>query len=216
MQEYRPDRVVRVLTTVVSIAYFVMGGLTVLALIMVPAMKLLAGDDRDWMLGLGSVQIELPSTAMDSVVTVPTTWGPAQLEVEDVRADLRMPIVLLPWSIVATIWLMVATGASLIVLSLYHLRRIFQRVREGAPFDAHNAVRLRWLGLLLLALAVLAGIVDLVTSLVTRAWLARNDITVAMGLHMDGSLVFVALVLIALAEIFRRGAELEQEQSLVV
>ena len=215
MQEYRPDRVVRVLTTVVSIAYFVMGGFAVLALIMVPAMKLLA-DERQWLLGLGSVQIELPSTAMDSVVTVPTTWGPARLEVEEVRANIKMPVVLLPWSIVATIWLMVATGASLILLSLYHLRRIFQRVREGAPFDAHNALRLRWLGLLLLALAVLAGVVDLVTSLATREWLARNDITVSMGLHMDGSLVFVALVLIALAEIFRRGAELEHEQSLVV
>ena len=216
MQAYRPDRVVRFLTAVVSFAYFALWGLAILALITVPVMKLFAGDDRDWMLGIGSVQIELSPTAMDSVVSVPTTWGPASLEVDAVRADLKMPIVLLPWSIVALIWIMVATGTSLILLSLHHLRRIFQRVRDGAPFDAHNALRLRWLGFLLLALAALAAVIDLTTSLATREWLARNGVTVAMGLHMDGSLVFVALVLIALAEIFRRGAELEQEQSLVV
>ena len=216
MQAYRPDRVVRVLTKVVSFAYFVIGGFAVLALTMLPAMKLFAGDNRDWMLGLGTIEVELPALGMDSVATVPTTWGPAHLEVEEVRANLKMPIVLLPWSVVGAVLIELAVGAALLLLFLHHLRRIFQRVRDGAPFDAHNALRLRWVGLLLLALAVLAGVAELATSLIVRGWLARNDITVSTGLHINGWLVFVALVLIALAEIFRRGAELEHEQSLVV
>ena len=216
MEAYRPDRVVRVLTTTVSIAYFVMGGLALLVLTCVPAMKLFGGDNRDWVLGLGTIEIELPAGAIDTVATVPSTLGPASLEVDEVRADLKMPIVLLPWSIVALIWIELAVGSALMLLFLHHLRRIFQRVRDGAPFDAHNALRLRWLGLLLLALAVLAGFAELVTSLSVREWLTRNAIHVSTGLHINGWLVFVALVLIALAEIFRRGAELEQEQSLVV
>lgn len=216
MQAYRPDRVVRVLTTVVSIAYFAIWGGALLVLTLVPAMKLFAGNDRDWVLGLGTIQVELPATAGDSLATVPTTWGPARLEVDEVRADLKMPIVVLPWSVVAVVWLEVAVGSALMLLFLHHLRRIFQRVRDGAPFDAHNALRLRWLGLLLLALAVLAGVAELATSLAVREWLARSSITVSTGLHINGWLVFVALVLVALAEIFRRGAELEHEQSLVV
>ena len=216
MQTYRPDRVVRLLTTVVSISYFALCGGAFLVLTLVPAMKLFGGNDRDWMLGLGPIQIELPASAMDSVATVPTRWGPARLDLDEVHAGLHMPIVLLPWSVVAVVWIEVAVASALILLFLHHLRRIFQRVRDGAPFDAHNALRLRWLGLLLLALAVFAGVAELATSLVVREWLARNDIAVSTGLHIDGSLVFVALVLIALAEIFRRGAELEHEQSLVV
>jgi hypothetical protein len=43
-----------------------------------------------------------------------------------------------------------------------------------------------------------------------------SDLSIPNGIHVDLTLVPVALVLIALAEVFRRGAELEHEQSLVV
>ena len=37
-----------------------------------------------------------------------------------------------------------------------------------------------------------------------------------ISMPVDGSLVFVALLLVALARIFHRGSDLEQDQSLVV
>jgi hypothetical protein len=49
-----------------------------------------------------------------------------------------------------------------------------------------------------------------------RRGLINGGITVPAALHIDGRIVFGALVLIVLAEVFRRGAELEAEQSLVV
>jgi hypothetical protein len=51
---------------------------------------------------------------------------------------------------------------------------------------------------------------------VRRGLAAGSSLTVPNGFHVDGTVVFVALVLMALAEVFRRGAELEHEQSLVV
>jgi hypothetical protein len=55
------------------------------------------------------------------------------------------------------------------------------------------------------------------TAIVVRRGLpAGSSLTVPTGFHTDLTLVFVALVLMALAEVFRRGAELEHEQSLVV
>jgi hypothetical protein len=39
---------------------------------------------------------------------------------------------------------------------------------------------------------------------------------VPLGIRVDPMTLFMALVVIALAEVFRRGAELEDEQSLVV
>lgn len=49
--------------------------------------------------------------------------------------------------------------------SLHHLRRIFQRVRDGVPFHAEDPVRLRWVGALLLALALLNAVTGFLTVL---------------------------------------------------
>ena len=70
--------------------------------------------------------------------------------------------------------------------------------------------------LLLLALALYSGVTESVTSLLVKQGLASGNVTVRAGLHIDVPIVFVGLVLVAMAEIFRRGAELEDEQSLVI
>ena len=211
MQAYRPDRVVRVLTTLVSIAYFVACAGTVIALVAAPAVKLLAGGHPEW-----EFSLKVPTTGRDAAAIVPTSWGDARLVVKQSRADLLLPIAMLPWWLVAALWAYTAAGLGLVVLSLHHLRRIFQRVRDGAPFDADNALRMRWLGLLLLALALFDGLSQFVTTLALRGGVTGPCIAVARGLRVDAPLVFVSLVLVALAEIFRRGAELETEQSLVI
>jgi hypothetical protein len=212
MQPYRPDRMVRVLTKLVSIAYF--GGMIAgtLLLIAMPALKLFANDgntDLSW-------GLEVPVTIQDSAATVATSWGPARLELDEAKADLELPIVRLPWWFVGVLWMHAAVAFGLMLAALHHLRRIFQRVRDGVPFDSQNALRLRWLGTLLLALALFNGVAETITTLAVQRGLTSSIIGVRTGVHVDGWLVFSALVLMALAEIFRRGAELEHEQSLVV
>ncbi len=211
MRAYRPNQVVRVLTGLLSIAYY--GGLVlgVLVLIGLPTVKLVAGDDPDWEIGL-----TVPVVSLDSDVTVFTRWGDARLEVEDTRGSLRLPVWMLPWWLFAILWSYSAGGIVLTLMFLHHLRRIFERVRSGAPFDVTNGTRLRWLGILALALALLKGVSELVTSMAIRGRLIGERVEVPLGLSIDGSLVFFGLVLLALAEIFRRGAELEEEQSLTV
>lgn len=211
MEAYRPDRVVRVLSTLVTIAYFGLWAGAVVVLVAAPTTKLLAAGNPDWVWGL-----KVPATTLDSAATVRTSWGDAELVVEDVRGDLRVPIGMLPWALVAVLWTHAAVFFALVLLSLHQLRRIFQRVRDGAPFDVHNARRMRRLGLLLLAIALFNGLAESVTALVVRNGLVSGDVTVAPGLRLDVPVVLVALVLVALAEIFRRGTELEHEQSLVI
>lgn len=219
MQAYRPDRLVGALNTLVTVAYFGLWVVAAIILIAMPAVKEFAGDDPDWTLGMGK------RVAVHSEATMLTSRGPARVDVR-VNGDLELPIAMLPWSIVAMRWAHAAVGFALMLMFLHHLRRIFQRVRDGAPFDADNARRLRWLGLLLLTLALFNGVAELVSLLAVRRVLVSSSITaptglgpagvVFGGLHLDLPLVFVALVLLALGEVFRRGAELEDEQSLVV
>jgi hypothetical protein len=210
MQAYRSDRVVRVLTTLVSAAYFglfALGGVAIIGLLVA---KVVAGDDPQWTIGL-----PVPVATVDSA-TILTRWGTARLETEAVHGALRLPISMLPWWLFAVLWTYTAAAIALTVLFLNHLRRIFQRVRSGAPFDTANALRLRWLGLIALALAILTGLSELITSLAVRGSLIGERLEVPLGLAVDGWLLFFGLVLLALAEVFRRGAVLEEDHTLTV
>ena len=211
MQKYRPDRVVGLLTTLSTVAFYGLLSVGVLVLIATPALKLFAAGDRDWEWGL-----PVPVIVQEAEVTMQSPWGAGRLEIEDARGSIRLPIAILPWWLFALLWAHAAAAGGLLVLCLHHLRRIFQRVRDGTPFDAANAIRLHRLGMVLLMLALLDGAAKLVVALAVRGNLSGGNVIVPATLSIDMSLVFVALVLIALAEIFRRGAELEDEQSLVV
>ena len=219
MQPYRADRVVRVLTAIVSVAYFTVMVGAAAALIAIPVARATigtedrrtSGENERWTLGW-----PMSITARDPQSTVQTAWGPARFVVEETSVDLRFPIEQLPWRVVAVLWLFVAVAMGLLVLTLYHLRRIFQRVRDGAPFDGQNALRLRTVGLLLLAAGGYNFVVELVVSLALRRAVVTGDFTVPVETNVDVPMIFVALGLVALAEVFRRGAELEDEQSLVV
>ena len=98
MQAYRPNRVVRVLTGFLSIAYYGLLVLGVLVLLGLPVVKLVAGDNPDWEIGL-----TVPVVSLDSDVTVLTRWGDARLEVEETRGSLRLPVWMLPWWLFAIV-----------------------------------------------------------------------------------------------------------------
>src|SRR5688572_9009116 len=152
MQPYRADRVVRALTTIVSIAYYLLLVGTAFAILLPPALKLFAGGNSEW-----TIDLNVEATVKDSA-TVQTSWGTAQISVDDVRADLELPGGLVPWWLVALIWVHFALYSALLLLSAHQLRMIFKRVRDGAAFDVQNAVRMRRLGLLLLAFALYNGV----------------------------------------------------------
>jgi Protein of unknown function (DUF2975) len=205
----RPDRLVRGLTVVVTVAYygFWIGALAIL--IAVPVAKAI-GADHEW-----TFDLPVPVNVRESGATVATSWGAAQIELDDVRADLQLPISMLPWWFLSILWLYVALQAGPLLLTLYHLRRMCQSVRDGAPFDPDNAVRLRSVGLLLCLITVFSGVAQFLTSTAVNKGLTDSTIDVQRGFHLNGAVIIVGLVLVALAEIFRRGAELETEQSLV-
>lgn len=212
MKKGHSDRVVRTLTAFASFAYVVMWAGGTLVLIALPVIKVLGGPDKGFYYGL-----ELPVTAPTLQTSVQTVWGSAPLMLEGVRGKLSLPIPTMPWSFVALLWSYAAVGFGLMLLFLHNLRRIFQRVRDGAAFDPQNVVRLRALGMLLLAFAGLKAIAEVATSIAVRRGLAPDsNLSVPTGFHADLTLVPVALVLLALAEVFRRGAQLEHEQSLVI
>jgi hypothetical protein len=215
--------VVKALTALVSFLYFVAAAALVIVLIAIPVVELV-GSTKPWFSadGIqidGASHVALPVRISDLNATLVSKWDPVggTIELEDLNGHIQVPIRPAPvWFKVAG-WTGSTIGLALIVLFLHHLRRLFQRVRDGAPFDAQNATRLRWMGVLLLALCGFRSVFEFVMSAAaTRALEVSSTIELGSPLRIDAEVVFIALVLIALAEIFRRGAALEDEQSLVV
>jgi hypothetical protein len=211
MTPNRSDRLTRLLTAIASFVFYASLVAGAALLVALPLVKLFAPHNPDFKWGL-----PVPATVRDSAAMVSTIWGQARLELGAVRGSLKLPVSMLPWWFMAVVWTYVAAQFALMLMAMYNVRRILQRVRDGAPFDRHNAQRLRSVGLMILALALSSGVAEFITSQAVSSGLASSTFHVSRGLHFNAPLMLVALILVVLAEVFRRGSELEAEQSLVI
>lgn len=171
-----------------------------------------------WLTDVDRFWIDVPAQ-MAAIDGVESSWGrgSALFPLDRVSARLRVPIGHAPGWFFATWWLGIAVYAGLGALLFHHLRAMLRRLREGKPFDVENATRLRWIGVLLVAGSLEFAAVMHVLSLAAVDSLMNATIASAVPpIGMAINVVLMGLALIVLAEIFRHGAELEHDQSLVV
>lgn len=108
------------------------------------------------------------------------------------------------------------TGATIAMAMIVvdRLRRIFATLAAGDPFVPENADHLRviWVAIAVFELAryLVSGVAVLVLHLTEPA-----DVRFA-GLGVDVRIWFAVLVIFVLAEVFREGARLRQEQRLTI
>jgi hypothetical protein len=212
MDTFRAAPVVRFLTVIASILYRVAWGFGVLLIVAVLALELFAGTET-----LQKFSIGVPATVALESVTIGTAWGGSlDLEMGEAEASLRVPIASAPVWFRMTTYLGLAVIYVLALRFFFYLRELFLRVRAGAPFDERNATSLRRIGLLLVLIDTLASAYRFgLSQLVLRA-MSPPSIPLTSSFSLDGGVIFVGLVLLALAEIFRRGAVLEDEHAHVV
>lgn len=206
------DAVLRVLAGLFSFVFWVLLATGVLVMVALPVAKLLTGPGSGWEIGIG-VPVELREELTGAVRT---PWGEGSMELEGVRGTLRVPVAAVPWAVFLAFLVYVGLAGSAIILFFHHLRCLIRPVRAGTPFDPGNARRLRWMGLLALGYAALKGVGE-----IGGWWIAAGNLTseafyLRYGLPVDGAVVVLGLVLLALAEVFRHGAALEDERALVI
>jgi len=214
MQTYRADRVVRSLTGLVSTVYYGAWVAAAFVLIVGPGLKKFAPR----LVVDPSSRLEVSVTLPGLGATLVPQWqaAPPGITLKRVTGEIALPTSMMPTWFGPVEYAAFAIFFGLVLLFLHQLRVLFRRVRDGVPFDAANAIRMRWLGVLLLVLHVYFGAFDYwISTMVTRV-LASSRIPIGSALHINWLGVFIALVLVGLAEVFRRGAALEEEQSLVV
>ncbi len=94
------------------------------------------------------------------------------------------------------------------------LRKMLASVREGDPFNRTNGLRLRGMGIAIFVIQILSGVLGALIGVIISLLGEAKDgepITVAgeFGLSLSG--ILLVLLLIILARIFDRGADMRDE-----
>jgi len=171
-------------------------------------------------LGNGEVHIQ-ESRFRESYSAIGFEWEPTggNLRLHDplrsrVRGSLRFPIQKGAFLAVNLAIPIVYSTLVLCVLGL--LQAIFRTLRDGQPFVAGNAMRLRWI-----ALAVIGGELARAALAFFESYYAMTHFT-GEGLRFDVQpdlnifALINGLIILVIAEVFRTGTRLDEEQSLTV
>lgn len=111
---------------------------------------------------------------------------------------------------VAAVLLAVEGYLAALIVTFNRLRRVFETLTLGDPFEPHNVQRLRIIGLALVALQGFGYLVRL-----SAGWLLPPDqVDVDVSINLSGW--FAILVVFVLAEVFREGARLRGEAELTI
>ena len=96
------------------------------------------------------------------------------------------------------------------------LRKIFDSLTDDNPFITENAQRLRQIALLIILIAPLSFMRDLFLNWYLRQNFVIDGSAIQTHLTLDFKTVFIGLILLIIAEIFRIGTRLKEEQELTV
>ena len=197
------------LVAVLNIAWYIVAFSMVLAagIAVLSAFHDIGGGELDipvsFSVDTGALPVRAPSTGVEGA------------KIERVRGSL----IFSPppgTSLVAPALLGVVIMMALVLFVLGQLREVFRTLRNGRPFVPANAKRLRWIGA-----AVIAG------ELVRTAFIYSANAYVmthfsAPGLRFDARpdlsvlTIVHGLIILAIAEVFRTGTRLDEDQSLTI
>ncbi|UCD37073.1 MAG: DUF2975 domain-containing protein [Fidelibacterota bacterium] len=143
--------------------------------------------------------------------------GETDLEVSIHRATAELETTgRLPFSVQLLNYSMYLVAIFLNLLILYQLRRVFASLRTGNPFRRENGTRIRWIGAAVVALGLFKAAFGIVSDPLVISRLEVAGIELRSGISLEGEYIFVGFLILVLAEIFRIGAEMKEEQELTI
>lgn len=178
-----------ILKTVLDLAWYLgLAGTAVVALFL--GYTLISGPR----LSPGSLQIGMPGLIFRFTGGIPRVW----------HTNLSIQFML--------VLLLMFIG----LLVVYHLRKIFATLAVGTPFTGENVSRIRIIGIALIAGALLKNVIQIMNGIYLSRILSMPGVETAVNTRVDLTGILMGAVVIILAEVFRYGAYLQEEQDLTV
>ena len=162
-------------------------------------------------------------------VSVPVAWGPASatmlpssgeprvfLKPQKETGQLQVPIRSTPGILIIALGLV---GLGTAVWTFFLLRQIFRTVQTQSPFHPDNARRINTMGLLFLGQTLTELALKMALWNQTRPFFQQIRLDyknfLSVDINLDGPWL-LGLILLALAQVYRRGIELQAENELTV
>jgi hypothetical protein len=99
---------------------------------------------------------------------------------------------------------------------LNQLRHVFRSLSRGLLFIPENARRIRWLGFVVLLGEVARAAVVYFWSYYTSLHFTAEGLRFVPSIDFSGTTILAGLAILVIAEVFREGTRLHEEQSLTI
>ena len=210
------------LTILVDVAWFAIAAVLAISLVL-----LLSGNRVGFRLDFDGPNIETgPDAAMTMGIPVTVTLKPGINQVaapslgidtarlQQLRGALRFAPVRGPLYFANA-----AIVLGLLVFMLWiltQLRGLFRTLRDGRPFVAANATRLRRIAWAVIVAELAHAAVILFENYYAMTYFSATGVTFQAHARINFATIFDGLVILAIAEVFREGTRLADEQSLTI
>lgn len=184
-----------------------------------------------FMLGLALVPLCTDLSHIDNVeMSIPVSFSveagalrfatsapsPAKVDIRDAHGSgtLRFPppsgMVLTTTALLAALYIAIALWV------LVQLRAVFRTLRDGRPFVADNAKRIRWIGYAVIFVEVVKSLALYGGNAYARTHFAADALRFDAWPTIDVFAIIYGLIILVIAEVFRTGARLDEDQSLTI
>ncbi|MFC1493352.1 DUF2975 domain-containing protein [candidate division KSB1 bacterium] len=117
-------------------------------------------------------------------------------------------------------WLMVTEAMLIWILMgmfiLFQVRKIFYNLTKEHPFEQENVKRLRIIGFAMIGAEIINWLLFWIMNLIYSDDFYLYPGEISFGLDKNITVIFIGLVILVIAEIFRVGLDMRKEQELTI
>ena len=176
----------------------------------------------------GPMEVDASLMAVGSNMTIPVSFsvdarthrvtapslGIEDAEIRDVRGSLRFPARWGAFLVGNAILVILMFGLVLWVLG--QLRAVFRTLRDGQPFVPANATRIRWIAYGVIAGELARSVLVFFENYYAMTHFAADGLRFDVRPDLNVFAIICGLIILVIAEVFRAGTRLDEEQSLTV
>lgn len=145
-----------------------------------------------------------------------SSHAPTQTDarIEKLRGNLRFPVRNGAF-LSGGVFLMLVLSA-LLLWVVAQLRHVFRSLSQGLLFIPENAQRIRWVGYAVILSELIRVALGFYGSYYTSQHFTANGLRFVSSVDVNGMTIIGGLAILVIAEVFREGTRLREEQSLTI
>ncbi len=189
--------------------------LTVVMLVLAPVVQVPVEVSAGW-IGVGTkmtIPVSFSVDARTHRVSAPSL-GVEDAQLQDVRGLLAFPVRRGAYLYGSVVLLAIMFALALWVLG--NLRAVFRTLRDGRPFVRANATRIRTIAWLFIIGELARATMVFFQNYYAMIHFSADGLRFNAPLDLNFTAIIDGLIILVIAEVFRAGTRLDEEQSLTV